>query len=277
MSLFIKPFVSFGQPNGVAPELTWAWSTDSVFKTVESVMFHPESGYLFTANMDGHFMSKDGKGSIGRLNTDGSSIEPNWVEGLDAPTGLCYQGEFLYTTDIDLVHQIHLATAKVVKTIPIPGAVALNDITIDAEGILFITDTGGNQIFRMEGEEVSVWKADVDTPNGIMAVGDNILYGQWTPQLLRKYNRASGGDRVIGEHIEHADGIDRFGEGAYLVTSWSGKVHWVSEQGNQKVVLNTSPESIGAADVIYIPKLGLLIVATFQAHRLDAYQVHWPD
>ena len=111
----VKPKETKVKETTQAP-LQLLWETDTLLKTVESVLYDPSTQFIYTANINGHFMAKDGNGSIGKLNLKGEIIDANWITGLDAPTGLHVKNGKLYTTDIDRVVEIDLAKAKIILT-----------------------------------------------------------------------------------------------------------------------------------------------------------------
>src|SRR5215467_921955 len=113
-------------------QVTKLWETDTVLKVPESVLFDGANKVLYVSNIDGTDpWGKDGKGSIGKVGTDGKIIKVDWVTGLSAPKGMgIYKGK-LYAADIDEIVEIDIAKASISKRIPVQNAQGLNDITID--------------------------------------------------------------------------------------------------------------------------------------------------
>src|SRR5579871_12250 len=110
--------VAFGQH-----QLVKKWETDSVFKVPESVLFDAKNNLLYVANIDGKGpWDKDGKGSIGKMGTDGKIIKVEWVTGLNSPKGMGLHEGKLYVADVDQIVIIDIAKASIVKTLPIEGA-----------------------------------------------------------------------------------------------------------------------------------------------------------
>src|SRR3954452_23673209 len=65
------------------------WETDSVLKVPESVLFDKTNSVLYVSNIDGKDpWGKDGKGSIGKVGTDGKIIAVEWITNLNAPKGM---------------------------------------------------------------------------------------------------------------------------------------------------------------------------------------------
>ncbi len=259
----------------LVPKLTLKWETDSIFPTVESVMYDAQTQYIYTANIDGHFMKKDGQGSISRMRPDGSQVEPNWISGLHAPTGLCIKDQFLYTTDIDEVIAIDVQVGKIVERIPIEGAEALNDICIDAKGNLYCSDTGGNKIFQIKNGKSTILINDIDTPNGLMIKEGNLVITQWTPQALSQYDLKTGKlDKLVGG-IPWIDGLESIPEAGWITASWGGLLHHVTAKGEKTMILDTREEGLQAPDISYIPATKTLLVATFDGDKIRAFDVEF--
>lgn len=256
------------------PNLTFLWETDTLLPTVESVIYDTVSGYVFTANIDGHFMKKDGRGSISKLKTDGSLVEVNWIKGLDAPTGLCIHNRSLFTTDIDRVLEIDIPSGQLLQTIVVEGAKALNDITVSADGTLYCSDTGGNQVFKIQDGIASVFIDTIDTPNGLILLGNQLITTQWNPQCLSIINIKAKEVRTWVSDIPQIDGVEYMKGSGFLTASWGGMIHHVSFVGEKTVLLDTRAAKIQAPDICFIPEQNLLLVATFETNTVRAYKVN---
>lgn len=257
----------------LVPKLTLKWETDSIFPTVESVLYDAQTQFIYTANIDGHFMEKDGRGSIGRMRSDGTQIQADWISGLNAPTGLCIQGHFLYTTDIDEVITIDLQAGKIVDRIPIEGAQALNDICIDAKGQLYCSDTGGNKVFKIKNGKSSILINDIETPNGLMIKDGKLMITQWTPRNLSSYDLQTGKLQKLVGGIPWIDGLEVIPESGWITASWGGLLHHVTSSGEKTMILDTREEGLQAPDISYIPGSKTLLVATFDGDNIRAFDM----
>src|SRR5690606_22731442 len=140
-----------------APALTQKWETDTVLTTCESVLYDAERNVLYVSNINGTPDEKDGNGSIARVSLDGTVTDAAWVTGLDAPKGMGIRGNRLFVTDIDRIVEIDVDAGKIVKTYPIQGASFLNDVTVAANGDVYVSDSNAGFIVRISGEEATVW------------------------------------------------------------------------------------------------------------------------
>ncbi|MEM9525666.1 MAG: cupin domain-containing protein [Bacteroidota bacterium] len=266
--------------------LQYQFETAPVFPTVESVIYDSVTQAVYTANIDGHFMAKDGKGSIGKLDVDGSNIKPAWISGLNAPTGLCLFAGKLYTTDIDELVEIDLASAKVTNRIPIPGAKALNDVTVSTAGEFYLTDTGGDQLFKVVDGTPSLYLSNIQTPNGIVSVDGVLFVTLWTPRELVVVNTEKKIYPFITD-IPESDGLVQLPNGDFLVASWGVGVYHVkrpafwgskaSEQGAVQPLLDSRSIGVKAPDVCFIPEKNLLLVPTFDGHRIRVFTANYQE
>src|SRR5690606_27048115 len=136
----------------VAPELTQAWKTDTIFTGSESTLYDPSADIIYVSNGNTKAGEKDNDGFISVINTDGTIRELRWVEGnLHAPKGMAILDGKLYVTDIDEVKVIEIASASIEKTIPVEGAVFLNDVATDGQQVYF-SDTRAGTIYAMASD-----------------------------------------------------------------------------------------------------------------------------
>src|SRR6187402_465391 len=110
------------------------WLTEGL-KVPESVFVYRDdkSSYLLVSQIDGDPSVVDGQGAIAKMSLKGEIIDAGWVKGLNAPKGMGVFGGKLYVADITRVVVINIKKAEIEKKLNIPGAVFLNDITIDQQ------------------------------------------------------------------------------------------------------------------------------------------------
>ncbi len=59
------------------------------------------------------------------------------------------------------------------KRIPVAGAVGLNDVTIDKDGVVYVSDSEGKKIYRMKNDSVELFFDKLSQPNGVLMYADN--------------------------------------------------------------------------------------------------------
>src|SRR5579871_1129638 len=139
------------------------WETDTTaFKNPESVLFDPISNSLYVSNI--------GAGTIVRVDLNGKVIQKDWVTGLNSNKGAALHKGLLYTAETSAVAVIDVAKASIVRRIPVEGAQMLNDIVVDSKGIIFVTDTRGAKVYRIEGDKPAVYLENMPGANGLLLV-----------------------------------------------------------------------------------------------------------
>ncbi|MDX3774258.1 hypothetical protein QE250_09045 [Chromatiaceae bacterium AAb-1] len=254
------------------PELTLLWTTDGL-RVPESVLVYQaqDDKYLFVSEIDGQGNVADGKGGIARLATDGSIIEQDWVRGLHAPKGLgIYQGK-LYVADLTEVVVIDIDAAKVIRKIPAPDAIFLNDITVDAQGIVYISDTRKNRVYRLENDSISIWLENIDAANGLKIIGNN-LYIAANERLLKADPKRN--ITAIAQGFEQpADGLEPVGNGDFIVTCWAGIIYYVYADGRITKLLDTQQQKLNTADIGWDDATQTLYVPTFFGNSVTAFRL----
>jgi sugar lactone lactonase YvrE len=249
------------------------WETDTLLTTCESVLYDKERDVLYVSNINGQPPAKDGNGSIAKVSLDGKIIAAQWVKGMDAPKGLGLVGNKLYVADIDRVHEIDVTSGKITKTYKVDGAKFLNDITTDASGKVYISDSDTGTVSVIENGKLSKWLEGLQGPNGLLSEDGNFLVAQWGAQTLGTVDLTTKQITVKTDSIENPDGIEAIGGGAYLMSSWNGMVHYISPDWKKTLVLDTRADSVSAADIEYIQEKNLLLVPAFFKNKVMAYEL----
>jgi hypothetical protein len=237
------------------------------FMTPESVLHDAAADLYLVSNINGAPGEKDDNGFISQLTPDGQVHALRWITGdsanvtLHAPKGMAIRGDTLYVADIDCVKMFMRATGAPLGEVCMEGATFLNDIGVDANGTLYVTDTGVNADFT-DSDADAVWRftADGQTnklaegqqlggPNGI-AFNDEgafvVTFG--TGEI---YQVGPAGERrnvLAGEADRQLDGIVFSNDGGYLFSSWRDRaVHRVDAMGTTSTILQNveSPADIG--------------------------------
>jgi len=121
---------------------------DVGFMTPESVQYEPTGDVYLVSNINGGPLDKDDNGFISKLSPEGKVLELKWIDGgskdvdLNAPKGFGISAGKLFVADIDVIRTFDLATGKPLAQIKVPGASFLNDVTVAADGTVYVSDTG---------------------------------------------------------------------------------------------------------------------------------------
>ncbi|MBU3822800.1 hypothetical protein KO566_12070 [Flavobacteriaceae bacterium XHP0103] len=259
--------------------LTKLWETDTILKTSEAVRYNFEKELIYVSNIGGTPPDRrDGDGYISVLSVDGKVIDKNWVTGIDAPKGQNYYKGKLYVDDIDKVVEIDLETGTIVKKHEIEGAVFLNDLDIDTNGDIYMTDSQDEKIYKLVNGKSSLW-LDVKGfyPNGILVEKDRVLILSSSKGELIAIDKTSKEKTVLAAGVRGGDGIVSTDKG-YILSAFQGQVFF-AEKGKIAVeaikILDTRENRKNSADISYIPEQDILIVPTFYGNTVAAYKLDY--
>ena len=256
-------------------ELVEVWRTDTLFLVPESVIYDKENDVIYVSNMNYEPRKKDGNGFISKLSTDGEILDLKWVEDMSSPKGLAiYEGR-LYVSDVDEVIIIDIATGEIIERVHIEGSKMINDISINEEGDIYVSDSDNNCIFLISNGVVSEWLAEgLNAPNGLLIDGERLLLASMGSEDFAAIDLTTKEITVITDSIYKGDGIAKASiPGHFLVTNWFGQVFLVYPDGSKVTLLDTRASEIGSADIDFIPEKNLLLVPTFYKQTVVAYNL----
>jgi hypothetical protein len=260
------------------------WETTGL-KTPESALPVPAEGFAYVSNVAGQPTDKDGNGFISKVSlADGKIIALEWAKGMDAPKGLALAGGKLYTSDIDRLVEIDAASGKILAKHDAPGATFLNDVAVDAQGNVFVSDSSASAIWRLAGGKLEKWLEGpaLKFPNGLYVDGDKLIVAAWgapgtsaqssAPSNLLAISLADKkiSDLGDGTPVGNLDGIEPIGDD-FLVTDWvAGALYRIDRKGKATQLLDLDQ---GTADIGYVPETGLLLIPMMMGEKLVAYKV----
>lgn len=255
-----------------AKQLESLWQLGDL-PTPESVLYvaDPKSPYLFAALIDGQGDVADGKGGIAKLTTEGKLIDKDWISGLNAPKGMALYKNFLYVADITELVVIDITAQKVINKIPVADSVFLNDVTVNASGVVFVSDTRTNKIHRYQDNKIELYLDNVTSANGLKVLGSTLVVGAGQELLLvdADKNRV-----VIAKGFESGiDGIEMVERGEFIVSCWVGLVYYVHSDGRLELLIDSREQKVNTADIGYDPDTQQLFVPNFFKNTVTAYQL----
>lgn len=252
-------------------QLVKRWETDSLLKVPESVYFDEGNTVLYVSNIDGTPDGMDGKGSVGKVGLDGKIIQTDWVTGLNAPKGMGLYRNMLYVADLNAVAVIDIKKGTILKRIPVPGAVFLNDISVDKKGIVYVSDSRTKKVHRIENGTSSVFLDSLQGPNGVLARGDD-LYVLDNGSLL-KVSKDKKPVKLAEGMESSTDGIENVTGNDFIVSCWAGAIYYVKGDGSKEKMLDTQAQKINSADIAYDAKKRIVYVPTFYKNSIVAYDL----
>jgi sugar lactone lactonase YvrE len=270
------------RPKAVAHESTREiWSTPDTFLTPESVLKDPNREVLYVTSFDNEYTRKPGpSGYISRLSLNGEILDHRWLDGLHAPTGMDAWRDTLFVAEREHLLAVDLASGQIAGRWAIPDPVFPNDLVIDGEGNVYISDTrtgdwAESRIYRFRGGRFDVFANEgISRANGLWVHDGWLLVGSSGDGLLKRVELSTGRiETVVSLGAGIIDGIRVDPEGNYLVSHWEGQLYRISPLGEVVELLDALPEGWNTADFEYLPEDGLLLVPTFLDNRVRAVRI----
>jgi hypothetical protein len=248
------------------------WETDSVFKVPESVFHDGKSNLLYITNIDGKEpWGKDGKGSVGKMSADGKNIVVEWVTGLDAPKGLGLYKGMLYVADLSDVVVIDVKKASIVNRIHIQDASGLNDLSIDDNGVVYVSDMLEKKVYRIENGKAETLLSNLQNPNGVLVKGNNFYLLDGEAFFKMEKDRSL---TKIAEGMDGGiDGIEQIKDNEFIISCWLGVIWYIHADGSKTLMLDTRSDNKNTADIGYDPKTKTVFVPTFWRNTVIAYKI----
>ncbi|MBN2349099.1 MAG: hypothetical protein JXJ22_09695 [Bacteroidales bacterium] len=258
-------------------QITKVWETDSIFWTPESAVYDNESGFLYATNFNdrGGFRKKEDtlyNECITKMDLDGNVIEFKWVDSLIGPTGITIYKDKLYVVERGYLTQIDIKKAKIEKRFPIDYPGFPNDVTVDSEGNVYISDSGNKTIYKLNNGKVELWleSEELRGINGILSDNDKLIVGAGDNylkfvdiQTKEIQNIAFMGEGAI-------DGIKKCGDD-YLVSHFQGNLYLVKKTGDVIELINTREQNITMADFEYIEDKNMMVIPALMNNRVIGY------
>lgn len=231
---------------------------------------------------------KDGDGRILVLDKAGKAVP--FATGLDDPKGMVFWFKWLFVTDNKRVWRIDEKGKKEVfaaKSAFPREPLFLNDIAVDEQGILYVSDSGdlkgnGGAVFRIDHRGKVRLVADLRTipglkvPKGLVLDGmSHLLLLDFGSGELLRVRIADGSATKIADGFDGGDGLawDWFGQ--LFISSWKqGKVWGIARPGQKAVVVAEGFQS--AADLCLSPDGNAILVPDIKAGTLTALPTRIP-
>jgi hypothetical protein len=269
---FIILIIVMHSTANAAPKLEKLWLLEGL-QVPESVLYYNDgkATFLYVSQIDGGSNTVDGKGGIAKVTETGELVNLSWVVGLNAPKGMGVFDGKLYVADISEVLVIDIKSAKIEQKISVAGAIFLNDIAIDPQGSVYVSDTRTNKVHRIQNGVVEDYLVNVASANGLKFMGNTLVVGAATQLLLvdKEKNRlplATGFAQAI-------DGVEVVGRKGLIVSCWAGMIYFAGLDGHLELLLDSQQEKINTADIAYNAKAQTLFVPNFAKNTVTAYHL----
>lgn len=252
------------------------WETGDLFKAPESVVYDQKREVLYVSNYTRKM--RDGFSYadcfVSKVNKDGEIIKFDWIPDLTSPTGLYLFKDMLYIVERFGIVEYDLKLDKIKNRYFISTASLLNDVTVDADSNIYVTDSYEKTIYRIKNGEVIKWMdtVEISYPNGIEYDEGKLIIGVNGDNFLKSIDigtKEIHNIAFLGEGI--IDGVKKCEEG-YLVSLYYGVLLLVNQNGTVTQLMNTKEQKIPCADFEYIKNDKMVIVPTLWNNKLYGYR-----
>jgi len=236
-----------------------AWTLSEQLCEPETVLHDRQTDRLVISNICG--FKANGEGYLMLAGLDGNIQSPKWISGLNAPAGMAMRDRTLYVVDIDRVHRIDLDSGEITGAIIMdPPTKALNDIAMADDGTVYVSDSFGGHVYKIDAHGASRFPASDSRfkfANGLHIQGGRLYVGGerfWTVNL-------ESGDIQTDDRPQLADidGIEGDGQGGLIVSIVGGDV--IALPKGAPAEIWTAP-GLSSTNHAYLPEERLVIVPT---------------
>jgi len=210
-----------------------------------------------------------------------------FASGLDDPHGIKWYRDHLFVSDnMGMVWRIDSQgkAERFVDATDFPRKITnFNDLEIDAQGNLYLSDSGdwdggGGAIYRITQDQkiTAVITQDDDvrvvSPNGLLMDGDRLLEVDYTTGILFRIDlKARSMEKVTGG-LGAPDGLVRDASGRLLVTDYAGHRVFVLSKSDAKPLEKPKELTVSgiesAADLAISPDGKSLLIPDMSGGRL---------
>ena len=257
------------------------------FMTPESMIHDERADVYLVSNINGAPSAQDNNGFISRVSPDGKVAALKWIAGgqkgvtLHGPKGLALHGDTLYVSDIDCVRRFSRETGAPAGETCIEGSTFLNDLSVAADGTVYVSDTGirldesgmtptkSDAVYRIGKDQkpaALIKGPELKNPNGVVALTGGVLVVPFGGAEIWHVD-AKGAKHPMGRMpAGQLDGLLRLEDGTILASSWEGKAVYRMAKGGQPSAVLENVSS--PADIGYDAKRKRLLVPVFTEDRL---------
>ena len=245
-----------------------AWYEASIDKIVVSNIgvFGPDGG------MDGR---------LSLVSLDGVIEDADWVTGLMDPKGISSHDGMLYVADAIGLQVVSIADGTLVSTIALDGATFPNDVAVDANGFVYVTDflAGGLYRYHDGSAEVFMPAGSLPLPNGILARDGTLWIGSFGDEMQADFSVAQPGGLwqvdiatkavspvETAQGVGSVDGMVFVGEAVIFDDNPTGMM-FIHDAVGTRELASVGPGSADLGvigDLVIVPNLGAGEIVAYQ-------------
>ena len=189
----------------------------------------------------------------------------------------------LYVSDIDRLIAIDVDKGEISGKWDAEGAKFLNDLAVDVNGRVYVSDMLTNRIYLLDGDTLSVWLEDeaLQHPNGLQIDGNRLLVAPWGKDLQDDFSTVVLGHLIAvdlstkaistvgsGKPVGNLDGLESDGQGKWLATDWMAGALWrIDANGDAELLMDMNQ---GSADIGVINSEEMVLVPMMMDNKVIA-------
>lgn len=234
----------------------------------------PES-IVFDAANNRYLLSNYANGYIVQVDSSGVQsyfvhAETIGIQGLEIRGNTVYVGSGLSVRGFDLT------TGARVFYVPIPGAVNLNDVTLDSAGNLYASDVYGHTIYKVElatGNWSAFARDSIRFPNGIYSDPPNnrllVCSFRYHSPIQAVSLADSSVSTVTATSLSNFDGLTQDSFGSFYASSWNTTAIYKFDRNFSYAPQLLYHNSGGPADIACNRRDNLLAVPLMNSNRME--------
>ncbi len=250
------------------------WELKDEFSTAESVIYDEKNDVLYVSSFDQTKKYGQGKQFISKISPTGKMLELKWIDELNQPLGMFIYKEKLYISERKNIVEVDIKAGRIIKRIPMPESMFINDLSIDKKGDIYVSDSRKNAIFKISNGKVEEWLSgeEVKDPNGLFVNGDKLIFGNSGDSKVKSADLKTKEIKTIANFSKGIiDGIKADEKGNHIVSIWQGAIYRITQKG--KVTKLYENNNSKCADFEYIAKKKLLLIPTFENNSIIAIEM----
>ncbi len=224
------------------------------FDLPETIVYDDQSNAYLVSNMAGHPTKRNNSGFISRITAEGFEVDRRAIVGtqdcpLHAPKGMAIVDEVLYVADVDAICLYDLAENEWIERKVIENAIALNDIAVNQEGEVCLSDPKLLFDDEMESRQVdsstlfllntksnelrTIPYPDKEQPNRLETWGNDFLVAPLIGEHVMRLDSQAGQLTDWTGAPAKLDGIERQNENSILVSSLADRCVYKLQPGEE--------------------------------------------
>ncbi len=238
------------------------------FEKPESALYWEEKRAWLVSNVGpGGPTEKSGRGYLSLVNEMGNEPHQKWLEGLNAPKGLCWSEGRLFVADVDRVVEIDPTGPRIIRIVSLPGAKFLNDLVhLPGYGVV-VSDTQAGALFLVTENGGAQWLKipELGGPNGLWWDGQRLVLAQfrgakgpgqlWSldparPEILQKLSSLQGSLDGVANLVPRGLLVSDYQSGKiYLVENDVPALFWSGKKGTADLGVSTASRLIAVPNM----------------------------